>query len=253
MKTSLARWMMCVAICCGMAAAQSPQAMQYAPRAIVLISGQTGVENVMPLIFTANGQQSIQFVPVSKLKEAFAQGAQPIRLGDVLSLLKQDSDKINALQAENDKLWKVATKDSPNSANSQDGLNAINCHTYDWLKNATAHQLKTCAALYPATTANYPLASTDTTVSAPEPAPLSQAQIEAQQRAQQQAQIDAEREARRQRNLLILSMALRGVSNSFAAQQQILQREQEQLQERQQQQMHCTSRNNFGTVYTDCN
>ena len=69
----------------------------------------------MPLVFTENGQQHLEFVPSSQIKEAIAnRGGQPIRFGDLLSALQEATETINRLQAENDKLWKVAMKDAPN-------------------------------------------------------------------------------------------------------------------------------------------
>jgi hypothetical protein len=40
-------------------------------------------------------------------------GGQPIHLGDVLAALGEATENINRLQAENEKLWKVAMKDAP--------------------------------------------------------------------------------------------------------------------------------------------
>jgi hypothetical protein len=100
------RILLCLILCSGLAAAQSPEAMKYAPRAIALLSGQSGVENVMPLVFTENGQQYLEFVPSSGIKEAFARGGKPILFGDLLTVLKEATDKIDQLQAENDRLWK---------------------------------------------------------------------------------------------------------------------------------------------------
>lgn len=102
------------------ALAQSPEAMKYAPRAILLLSGQSGVEGVMPMVFTVNGQSHIEWIAGSNIKESMDKGGQPIRLGDVLSALNDATQMIAklqaqnaALQTENDKLWKVAMKDSP--------------------------------------------------------------------------------------------------------------------------------------------
>ncbi|MHB1673001.1 MAG: hypothetical protein ACYCSP_02010 [Acidobacteriaceae bacterium] len=98
----------------------SADAAKYAPRALLLLSGQSGVEAVMPMVFTINGQTHLEFVSGSKIKESIDNGGQPIRLGDVLSALGEATQTINklqaenaALQAENAKLWKVAMKDAP--------------------------------------------------------------------------------------------------------------------------------------------
>lgn len=95
-------------------------AVKYAPRPLLLLSGENNVEAVMPMVFTANGQQHLEFVPASKIRESIVKGGQPIRLGDVLSVLGDATETINRLQvennrlqAENEKLWKVATKDAP--------------------------------------------------------------------------------------------------------------------------------------------
>jgi hypothetical protein len=65
------------------------------------------------MMFTVNGQQHLEFVLASQIKESMDKGGQPIRLGDVLSALGEATETINRLQAENDKLWKVAMKDAP--------------------------------------------------------------------------------------------------------------------------------------------
>lgn len=94
--------------------------LQYAPRAILLLSPEKDVEAVMPMLMTINGQQQIQYVPASKIGDFMQQGGLPIRLGDVLSALGEATQTISTLQAdnatlqtENDKLWKVAMKDAP--------------------------------------------------------------------------------------------------------------------------------------------
>jgi hypothetical protein len=96
-----------------MAIAQSPEAVRYAPRPILLLSGDNNVEAVMPMVLTLDGVQHLEFVPSSRIKEFMDHGGQPIRLGDVLSALGEATETINRLQAENDKLWKVAMKDAP--------------------------------------------------------------------------------------------------------------------------------------------
>lgn len=94
------------------AVAQSPDALKYAPRPILLLSGENNVEAVMPMIFAADDRQHLEFVPASKIKESIDNGGQPIRLGDVLSALGEATETINRLQTENDKLWKVAMKEA---------------------------------------------------------------------------------------------------------------------------------------------
>lgn len=71
------------------------------------------------MVFTVDGKQTLTYVKTSQIKEAQGNGGQPVRLGDVLSLLKAATEAINRLQAENarlqaenDKLWKVATRDA---------------------------------------------------------------------------------------------------------------------------------------------
>jgi regulator of replication initiation timing len=103
-----------------MAIAQSPDAVKYAPRPMLLLSGENNVEAVMPMLFTADGMQHLEFVLASKIKDSMDKGGQPIRLGDVLSVLGEATETINKLQAENnrlqaenEKLWKVAMKDAP--------------------------------------------------------------------------------------------------------------------------------------------
>jgi hypothetical protein len=103
-----------------MATAQSPDAVKYAPRPILLLSGENNAEAVMPMVFTTNGQQHLEYIPASQIKESMEKGGQPIRQGDVLAALVEATETINRLQAENnrlqaenDKLWKVAMKDAP--------------------------------------------------------------------------------------------------------------------------------------------
>jgi regulator of replication initiation timing len=101
------------------AVAQSPEALKYAPRPILLM-GNAGEEGVMPMLLTIDGVQHLEFVPISRIKEFVEHGGMPIRLGDVLSALGEATQNINRLQednarlqAENEKLWKVAMKDAP--------------------------------------------------------------------------------------------------------------------------------------------
>jgi hypothetical protein len=102
------------------AVAQSPDAVKYAPRPILLMGSSATEEGVMPMLLTADGVQRLEFVPISRIREYMDHGAQPIRLGDVLSALGDATQTINKLQAENvrlqtenDRLWKVAMKDNP--------------------------------------------------------------------------------------------------------------------------------------------
>lgn len=118
MKTAMVA--ICLMMGCVPAMAQSPEASQYLTRPLLLLSGQKGVEAVMPMLFTVNGKQQITYVLGSKIKESIDNGGKPIRLGDVLNLLGEQSQSITklqaenaALQAENEKLWKVVTKDHP--------------------------------------------------------------------------------------------------------------------------------------------
>ena len=106
-------------LCClsAVVIAQSPEALKYAPRTIVLVSPELGTEGIVMMLLTTDGQQRLEFVPTSQIKDAQTKGGQPIRLGDVLSLLGGNTETINKLQAENarlqaenDKLWKVAMK-----------------------------------------------------------------------------------------------------------------------------------------------
>jgi regulator of replication initiation timing len=100
--------------------AQSPEALKYAPRPILLMSGNATEEGVMPMLLTTDGVQHLEFVPISRIKEFAEHGGLPIRLGDVLSALGEATQNISKLQednarlqAENERLWKVAMKDAP--------------------------------------------------------------------------------------------------------------------------------------------
>jgi len=117
---SLARILWCVLLLPIMAIAQSPEAMKYAPRPILLMDPEPNGVAVMPMVFTTDGQRRIEYIPVPQIKESMDKGGQPLRSGDILAALKEASEAINRLQeennrlkAENDKLWKVAMKDAP--------------------------------------------------------------------------------------------------------------------------------------------
>lgn len=90
---------------------QKPE--DYAPRALLLIDARPGTEAVMPMIFTEGGKQQIEFIAGSKIKESMDKGGRPIRLGDVLVLLGQQTQKITQLQEENAKLWQAVTNGNP--------------------------------------------------------------------------------------------------------------------------------------------
>jgi hypothetical protein len=113
----------CLTLMWSTAIAQSPEAMQHASWSVVLFSGVKGDEPSNPIVFSEDGKLHLEFVPASQLMDAFKRGGQTVKLGDVLSALIQANQTIaqlqqaNAeLQAENDKLWKVAMKDAPQPA-----------------------------------------------------------------------------------------------------------------------------------------
>jgi hypothetical protein len=117
---SFGRILWCVLLLPNMAIAQSPEALKYAPRPILLISQEPNGVGVMPMAFTTDGQRHLEFILTPQIKESMDKGGQPIRLGDVLAALVEATETINRLQAENnrlqaenDKLWKVAMKDAP--------------------------------------------------------------------------------------------------------------------------------------------
>lgn len=102
------------------ATAQNPDVAKYASRQILLVSPTLGTEGILPVLVPTDGQQRLEFIPTSQIKEVMAKGAQPIRLGDIISLLGASTETINKLQAENkklqdenDRLWKIAMKDAP--------------------------------------------------------------------------------------------------------------------------------------------
>lgn len=100
-------------LCCLPAVAQSPEAIKYAPRQVLLVDPTPGTESVLPMVFTIDGKQQIQFVPVHDVKESLGKGGRPVTLADILTALGAATEKVSQLQAENDKLWKVAMKDAP--------------------------------------------------------------------------------------------------------------------------------------------
>lgn len=104
---------------CAPAFAQNADAAQYAARPIALLSNDK-TEGVMPMVISVDGTPKIEYVPGSQMIDSLKKGGHLIRFGDLLSLLGQKDQTISALQAENEalkaenaKLWKVATKDSP--------------------------------------------------------------------------------------------------------------------------------------------
>lgn len=110
---------LCVVCSAFPAFAQSAEAMKYAPRPVALVSNDQ-TEGVMLIMFTVNGLPHLEFIPASKIAQAVKDGGQPVRYGDVLSVLGQAAQTIQQLQAENaelkaenQKLWKVALKNNP--------------------------------------------------------------------------------------------------------------------------------------------
>jgi len=99
-------------LCCLPAYTQSPDAIKYAPRQILLIDPTPGTEGVAPMMFLVDGKTHLEFVPIHNVREALERGGHPIVLADITSALGEATEKINQLQAENDKLWRVAMKDS---------------------------------------------------------------------------------------------------------------------------------------------
>jgi hypothetical protein len=102
-------------LCCLPAYTQSPDAIKYAPRQLLLVDPTPGTEAVLPMLFITDGTQHLEFVPVHQVKESLDKGGRPVTLADILSVLGVATEKVNQLQAENDRLWKVAMKDAPKS------------------------------------------------------------------------------------------------------------------------------------------
>jgi hypothetical protein len=101
---------------CVVSFAQSPDAgATYASRQILLVDPHPGIEAVLPMVTSVDGKQQIVFVPVHQVKEALDKGGRPITLADVLIALGAATERVNQLQVENDRLWKIAMKDSPKS------------------------------------------------------------------------------------------------------------------------------------------
>jgi hypothetical protein len=97
-------------LCCLPACGQNPDTIKYAPRQVLLVDPTPGTEAVLPMIVTTDGAQRLEFVPTHQIKEFLDKGARPVTLGDILALLGGATEKVNQLQAENEKLWKVAMK-----------------------------------------------------------------------------------------------------------------------------------------------
>ena len=89
-------------LCCLPAYAQSPDAIKYAPRQLLLVDPTPGTEAVLPMLVATDGVQHLEFIPVHQIKETLDKGGRPVTLGDVLSLLGAATEKVNNLQAEND-------------------------------------------------------------------------------------------------------------------------------------------------------
>lgn len=62
------------------------------------------------MAFIVDGKSQIEFIPVHQIKEAIERGGHPIKLADIVNALSEATQRINQLQVENDKLWKVAMK-----------------------------------------------------------------------------------------------------------------------------------------------
>ena len=125
-------------------AVQAVQAPNYSNYSVMLVAPPGG----SAVILMHNPKYEIEYVDLNKTKEAFAAGYVPVRaaeIGEVLTALREENAR---LEADNKRL-----KDERSAATlpiTSDGLNATNCHTYEWLKNATVDQIKTCTSLYPA-------------------------------------------------------------------------------------------------------
>lgn len=100
-------------LCCLPACAQNPDTTKYAPRQLLLVDPTPGTEAVLPMLVTVDGAQRLEFVPVHQIKESIDKGGRPVTLADILSILGAATEKVSQLQAENDRLWKVAMKDAP--------------------------------------------------------------------------------------------------------------------------------------------
>ena len=130
-------------LCCLPTVAQNPDAIKYSPRQVLLVDPTPGTEAVLPIMFLADGKQHLEFVPVHGIKEALEKGGHPIALADILSALGEATERINQLQAENEKLWKVAMKsesvvvETPPSVPPQPDLAALQREE----KNARRQQL----------------------------------------------------------------------------------------------------------------
>jgi hypothetical protein len=100
-------------LCCLPAFSQNPDAIKYAPRQVLLVDPTPGTQAVLPMLFVTDGQQHLEFIPVNQIKESIDKGGRPVTFADILSILGAATEKVNQLQAENDRLWKVAMKDAP--------------------------------------------------------------------------------------------------------------------------------------------
>jgi ABC-type nitrate/sulfonate/bicarbonate transport system substrate-binding protein len=63
------------------------------------------------MMFVVDGKQHLEFVPTHDIKASMERGGHPVSLADILAALGEATEKINQLQAENDRLWKIAMKD----------------------------------------------------------------------------------------------------------------------------------------------
>lgn len=95
----------------------------YLSYAITLASSD-GKDFVIPLEFTVNGQERIHIISPDQIAEYQQKGGKFISLAELLSVINQQIQTINKLQGENaslhelnEKLWKVAMKDTPGAAN----------------------------------------------------------------------------------------------------------------------------------------
>jgi hypothetical protein len=169
-------------LACAVSMAQSPEATKadppsFANYTIMLVNPVAGAGAV---VLMHNPKNELEFVDVAKIQAALTGGYVPVRAAELGQFIASMKEEISRLSTENARLQN-AQQNSPTLAVQETGLNETNCHTYDWLKNATVDQLKTCAALYPASNVGAP----------PSPSPAELA-------AQRDAQLAADRAARRQ-------------------------------------------------------
>lgn len=93
--------------------AQNTDSMKYATRQVLLVDPAPGTVPILPMMLTVDGKQQLTYVPADQIRQSLEKGGRPITLADIFNALGAATERANQLQAENERLWKIAGKDAP--------------------------------------------------------------------------------------------------------------------------------------------